>query len=302
MNTSRLQRARIALEGLAIGDAFGEHMAFGILDMRRFGKPTRDYPKGTWHYTDDTNMALSIYQILRENGHIDQDKLAQSFAYRFNRNRGYGAGASRLLHLIGAGADWRVESAALFAGTGSYGNGAAMRIPPLGAYFADDYEACVANARKSSEVTHSHPEGVAGGIAVAIAAAKVMRADGDLDVARQDYYATILQYTPQSEVYEKIQAVSEMRQTDPDYIAEKVGNGRAVSAQDTVPFVVWSAFRFMDNYSNAIWHTASVGGDTDTTCAMVGGIVACMVGIENIPPIWRDHTEKLPQWALGEND
>lgn len=296
-----LARARIALEGLSVADAFGAHLEFTTPDYLDRVIRQGLLPKGRWHYTDDTNMALSIYQILRENGEIDQEKLAASFAKRFERGRGYGAGASRMLQRVVAGADWRQESQAMFSGTGSYGNGAAMRIPPLGAYFADDFAACVENARRSAEVTHRHPEGIAGGIAVAVATAKVMQASGNIEAARRGYFETIIEHTPASEVRNKIRIASELESDDPRYAAAILGNGSAISAQDTVPFVVWSAFTALSSYEDAIWRTASVGGDVDTTCAMVGGMVACMLGVESISAQWRERREALPQWALGEN-
>jgi ADP-ribosylglycohydrolase len=52
-----------------------------------------------------------------------------------------------------------------------------------------------------------------------------------------------------------------------------LGSGYAVSAQDTVPFVLWCAAQYPDNYEEALWLTVSGLGDRDTTCAMVGGIV-----------------------------
>ena len=64
-SSERLNRACVALEGLSVGDSLG-----GFFE---FSKPshfvqTRTLPSGMWRYTDDTNMALSIYQILRECG------------------------------------------------------------------------------------------------------------------------------------------------------------------------------------------------------------------------------------------
>jgi ADP-ribosylglycohydrolase len=56
-------------------------------------------------------------------------------------------------------------------GRGSFGNGGAMRIAPLGAFFADDVERVVVEARRAREVTHAHPEAVARAVAVAVAAA-----------------------------------------------------------------------------------------------------------------------------------
>src|SRR6266699_4849057 len=72
---------------------------------------------------------------------------------------------------INAGAKWRETVANAFGGQGSMGNGSAMRVAPLGGYFADDLERCAEESRASSLVTHTHPEGVAGAIAVAVAAA-----------------------------------------------------------------------------------------------------------------------------------
>jgi ADP-ribosylglycohydrolase len=48
------------------------------------------------------------------------------------------------------------------------------------------------------------------------------------------------------------------------------------------------------------WILCSGGGDVDTTCAMVGGIVATYTGIEGIPPKWIASREVLPDWAFNE--
>ena len=74
-----------------------------------------------------------------------------------------------------------------------------------------------------------------------------------------------------------------------------LGNGSEVTAQDTVPFVLWSAAHHLDNYESALWHTASGLGDMDTTCAMVGGIVVMYTGIEGIPVEWLNNREPLPE-------
>ena len=50
----------------------------------------------------------------------------------------------------------------VFGGMGSMGNGAAMRVAPLGAYWADDYSTVVEQARLSADVTHAHADGQTG--------------------------------------------------------------------------------------------------------------------------------------------
>ncbi|MCP4245443.1 MAG: ADP-ribosylglycohydrolase family protein, partial [bacterium] len=49
-----------------------------------------------------------------------------------------------------------------------------------------------------------------------------------------------------------------------------------------------------DDYVEAMWATVAAGGDRDTTCAIVGGIVACRVDADAIPESWRQAREPLP--------
>ena len=92
-------------------------------------------------------------------------------------NRGYGPGTYSILCGIKQGLDWRTLTQVGFRGMGSFGNGAAMRVAPLGAFFADRSLTVVCDeARRSAEVTHAHAEGIAGGIAVAVAAVLAWRA------------------------------------------------------------------------------------------------------------------------------
>lgn len=299
-HTARLARARVALEGLSVADAFGGFFEFGRPDMVEFHLKNRRLPPTPWHYTDDTNMALSIYQILREYGEIRQDELANSFAEHFDRTRGYGMGARALMVRMRKGAHWRDVSAILF-GEGSYGNGGAMRVAPVGAYFADDLDAAIENARLSAEITHAHPEGVAGAIAVAIATAYAWRLrEAGEKPSRSQFIDAVLSHIPESEVRTKCAAARDLAPDlplRPDVVLA-IGNGSGVTAQDTVPFVLWSAGERLDDYEQAMWQTALAGGDVDTTCAMVGGITASYTGIDGIPPEWVASREPLPDWAL----
>ncbi|MBZ0286172.1 MAG: ADP-ribosylglycohydrolase family protein, partial [Anaerolineae bacterium] len=157
------------MEGLSVGDALGGFFEFGQPHHLSRSLQERKLPNTQWRFTDDTNMALSIYQNLRLYGEIKQDELAASFAHYFDRSRGYGLGARHLMIALRDGRPWRSASREMFNNKGSFGNGGAMRVAPLGAYFADDLEAVVTNARLSAEITHAHPEGIAGAIAVAVA-------------------------------------------------------------------------------------------------------------------------------------
>jgi ADP-ribosylglycohydrolase len=61
-----------------------------------------------------------------------------------------------------------------------------------------------------------------------------------------------------------------------------------------VPLALWCASQHLTDYEQALWLTVSALGDTDTTCAIVGGIIACRVGRHSLPANWLDHREPLP--------
>lgn len=279
------EKALVSLDGLSVGDGFGETFFETPLSMIQDHR----LPSAPWRWTDDTHMAISVVQTLFRHGRIDQDTLADLFAERFLRDsdRGYGGGAIRLLFEISRGGDWRDLSPKLFGG-GSYGNGAAMRVAPLGGYYAGDPSRAADEAAASAQVTHSHSEGIAGAIAVAVAAALV--ADERVEPGDSLLHKTLV-YIPQSTVAERIQTLIEKEPATAIDAAKLVGSGGRISAQDTVPFCLWCAGVHLDDFESALWSAVSAGGDMDTTCAIIGGIVAL-----SSPPSeeWVSRREPLP--------
>lgn len=292
---SREQRALNSLHGLAVGDAFGECYFPPNQGLIR----SRTLVEGRWRYTDDTNMALGIVACLFEHGKIEQDWLAERFAADFDHSRGYGPAMRRLLPAIKSGGDWRVLSKALFGGEGSFGNGAAMRVSPVGAYFADDLDAVAENARLSAEVTHAHPAGITGAIGIALGAA--------LACQRELYGPALLeaisQRLPVCDVARGVNRAAHLityslsERSKVALAVQALGNGSRISAQDTVPYALWSASNWLgpdeENYEEALWRTVEGLGDRDTTCAMVGGIVAARLGMQVIPTEWLKHAEPV---------
>lgn len=298
-----LLRALVSLEGLSIGDAFGEQF---FVDGRNEEDliARRVLPPGPWYFTDDTQMALSIHSVLRQYGHIKQEMLAFGFASRYDPSRGYGPAMHWLLNaLSGQSQAWSPLARSLFGGQGSFGNGAAMRVAPLGAYFANNLDAVVEQAQRSAEVTHAHPEGVAGAIGTAVAAAVAWRLHDEVKPSRSEFIEMVLPYIPDGVVREKARHARDLAPGCSVRLAvAALGNGSEVSAQDTVPFVLWCAGERLDNYEEAMWLTVSGLGDRDTTCAMVGGIVALSAGADSIPATWRQGREPLPRWPFQERN
>lgn len=289
---------RAVLEGLSVGDAFGEAFAYGHQDVRR--RVEAGVPAGPWWWTDDTAMALGIEECLLRAGCTDEAVLAWIFARNFKRepDRGYGKMARRILQQIGAGIPWDEASRGAFDG-GSMGNGAAMRVGPLGAWFADDLDRVVSEAVKSARVTHWHPEGVAGAVAVAVAVACAWQSRGTAaESARELIGREVMARTPAGGTREMIGvALRTDPATDVERVAKELGNGSLVTAPDTVPFVIWSALRSLDDFADAIITTVEAGGDCDTNAAMVGSILVARLGVESIPAEWLEGREKLPALA-----
>jgi ADP-ribosylglycohydrolase len=298
-HADRMDRARRSLDGLSVGDAFGERLFVSPGEIVTSLTERRVPAKPPWRWTDDTAMALELVATLDALGRIDPDTLVERLAERYRQEpwRGYGRGAHRLFEVVTHGTPWQVAAAELFGGQGSFGNGGAMRVAPVGAYFADDLDAVVTHARDSAIVTHGHPEGQAGAIATAVAAAVIWQTRGDAsEVAVDRMFTEVLARTPAGKTREGIaEAWTLIGTGDVEAAVSRLGNGSGVSSQDTVPFCMWCVARHPRDYVEAMWTTVSGLGDRDTTCAIVGGIIAA--GGAEPAAEWLDAREPLPAWT-----
>ncbi len=288
-----IDRARLSLEGLSIADAFGEQILHAGPHARVTALTERVAPVGRrWMWTDDTAMAISIVEQLAERGGIEPGELARAFARRYVADpaRGYGRGAHAVLAAIAEGTPYEEAARALFGGQGSRGNGGGMRAAPIGAYFAGELPAAAEHAARSAAPTHAHPDGIAGAVAVAVAAAAVFAGERDPRALLE----AVCAHTPPGPTLDGLRRARAMLGAEPVTVAAELGNGSAVLAADTIPFAVWCAATHLGDYAGALWACASVGGDIDTTCAMAGGIIAGAAGAEGIPAEWRASREPLP--------
>ena len=287
-----LARALVSLDGLSVGDAFGEGM-FARKNAIARREPS---PATPWRWTDDTAMALSVVAELAARDDVDPDALAMRFARRYAAEpwRGYGGTAHEILAAIGDGVAWQAAAQAPFGGQGSKGNGSAMRVAPLGAYFAHHLERAIAAARRSALPTHAHRDGIAGAIATAVAAAFAARMGaGELASDGAALLAAAWEHTPPSLTRDGIDAATRIPPSAAvTTAAAKLGNGSRVCCDDTVPLCLWLAARHLGDYETAMWETASALGDIDTNCAIVGGILAA--GGAAVPPTWLERREALP--------
>ena len=292
----RLNFSRISLIGLSVGDAFGQKF-FGeeseVLDRIL----QREMMPPAWNFTDDTVMGIAIYKTLEQYGEICQGELAKMFADNYSKDwrRGYGGTAHDILQAIGSGEDWRNVSPKAFDGMGSMGNGAAMRVAPIGAFFYDNISKIKEQARLSAEVTHYNEEGIAGAIAIALAAGITIESRLKCRTSNaSEFIEQIFTETPESDTkYAIRKALQVSKDSNIDFAVSVLGNGSRVIAQDTVPLAIWCIAHYRDSYEEALWKTVSALGDRDTTCAIVGSVVALNTGIDNIPSLWRKSVESF---------
>jgi ADP-ribosylglycohydrolase len=275
-----------SLEGLSVGDSFGQASFGQDLEAQ---VATRTLLPGPWMWTDDTAQAAALLSHLHVNAKVALESWAQDLArtYSADPSRGYGGSAHRVLRAISAGQPWREASAALFSGQGSMGNGAAMRVAPLGAVFHSHPERLIHEAGLSALPTHAHPEASAGAIAVALASA---HAAGGLSGA--ELLPAVIAGTPDGETRTRLQRAAELLPScSIQHAATVLGNGLDMLTQHTVPLCLWIASRNLGSFEQAMWETLAAGGDRDTTCAIVGGVV----GVRCPPPaIWTASREALP--------
>jgi ADP-ribosylglycohydrolase len=289
-----LQRSLESLQGLSIGDALGQcYFSLSREDEER-SLVTKVVPPAPWFYTDDTEMSMSVVAALAGQGGISQDRLASDFAARYSYDRAYGPAMHRALERIRSGEDWRSVSKSLFGGEGSFGNGAAMRSAPVGAYFMEDTAAVIREATLAAEVTHSHPEGIAGSIAVAIAASIACRCRNSRQrPSHAEFLDQVASFVPASQVRARIEKARAMENVEQIHFPVSVlGGGQLMAAHDTVPFALWCCAQSLEDFAGAIWLGIKGGIDRDTICA----IVVCYVGAAGIPEAWITQREPLPEW------
>ena len=141
----------------------------------------------------------------------------------------------------------------------SFGNGSAMRVSPVGFAF-DTMQGVVAEAKRSAEVTHNHPEGIKGAQAVAAA----------IFLAREkESKSKIKEFIEKNFGYNLSQTLAEIR---PHYYFDE-------TCQGSVPQAI-IAFLESDDFEDAVRKAVSLGGDSDTLACMTGGIAqACYEAI-----------------------
>ena len=266
------------LLGLAVGDALGGKFEAQSADALRARFPTVEhliaYPQEEIWYTDDTQMAIGVCEALIERGEIVEEVLCRAFVANYVPSRGYGRGARAVLDAMEDGRDHRQVAERHFPG-GSFGNGAAMRVAPVGLLFRDDRRRLWEQARLSALPTHLHPLGVEGARLTALAVALCSSAK---QFDRSNFFAELLAACESEEYRAKLEAAARVQ--GPNDLAEL---GNRIEALHSAPTAIASFALTPESFEATIGNVIFLGGDTDTLAAMAGALSGAYLGASRLP-------------------
>lgn len=217
--------------GLIAGDIMGS--VFESIQVKR--KDLRIIEQSS-RFTDDTVLALAVADAIMSKRPYEEVILEYAAKYP---DAGYGAGFYRWLHSIER------------KPYNSYGNGSAMRVGPVGLLFSS-VDMVLTEARKSAEITHNHPRGIAGAQATALAVhlAYIGKSKEEIrDIVQKKFS------------YNLSRTLEEIRK---DYSFQ-------MSCDNTVPEAL-IAFIESESVEDSIRNAISLGGDSDTLAAIAGAI------------------------------
>ncbi len=290
-----LSRFEGALVGLAVGDALGMPAEGMFRDdiSRMFAggigflpDPRRGLAPGQW--TDDTKMMLCHLESILETGAPDGADVARRFLdwLRSGDLRGIGRTTAQALERLARGADWRDSGV---GGRWAAGNGAAMRIAPVGLFFAFREGDIYDTVRDLSAITHDNEEAVAGAYVVAElvrrggSGASAERFDEFLDGAIERVGGTL--------------TAANLRKargfaadgTAPREALPALGVGGYVV--ESVAAAVYACLALGADFDSMMRALLLAGGDTDTNAAMAGAIFGAWRGLQAVPETLRETVE-----------
>jgi ADP-ribosylglycohydrolase len=288
--------------GTAVGDALG--LPFENLSRRRLrrftqGRPLRHrFVLGHGMVSDDTEHTCMVGQALLAVSN-DPERFARSLAWRFRfwlLCLPAAIGGATLRSIIKLWLGFPPSR----SGVWSAGNGPAMRAALLGVCLGEDRDRLRAYIRASTRLTHTDPRAERGAMLVALAAWRGGQGGPEsitplssLEAIRSrlaDSDDELDRLLNQMEAHLKCDAPAEA-------LADALGLRRGVSGYiyHTVPAAIYCWLRSPGNFRRAVEEIIRLGGDVDTTGAIVGGLVGATVGAGGIPVEWVEGLIEWPQ-------
>jgi ADP-ribosylglycohydrolase len=280
------------LMGLCIGDALGvpveftsraERIKSPVTSMQGYG--TWDVPPGTW--SDDSSLTFCLAECLCND--FSLDAIANSFwrwyheAYWTARGEVFDVGNTTFLAI----ANYKQGIPPLSAGgktENSNGNGSLMRILPMAYYHKSlTFAELISRVHQVSCITHAHMRSqIACGIYISIAVCLLQGLEPQ--AAYLQGLENIRSFYSTSEYALEMPHFSRVFSSEIDKLPlEDIRSSGYVI--DTLEASLWCLLN-SSNYAEAVLKAVNLGGDTDTTAAVTGGLAGIYYGLENIPSEW----------------
>jgi poly(ADP-ribose) glycohydrolase ARH3 len=280
--------------GSALGDAVGE-LAFRFPEEDRLRAAIAAAP--LLCYTDDTAMALGLAESLAERRDLDPGHLGQTFHRHFTREpwRGYASGPPNIFQMVEkSGLAYEKAARQLFGGQGSLGNGAAMRVAPLGLFFHDhDPRDLYDKATASAAVTHAHPLAQDGAAVQAGVVALAMKLNPGKPFPQDAFFRRMQGMARSPELKEKLSLLRTLLKSQvPGPQAARI-LGQSVMVHESLPFALYAFLAWPHSFEDCLMSAVLNGGDRDTLGAMAGAVSGAYLGAAAIPALWREKLENL---------
>lgn len=291
------------LLGTAVGDSIG--LPFENLSRRSVSKLARGPLKqsllfGRGLLSDDTEHTQMVALSLLEAGPdvaLFRRRLASRLRWWLLAGPpGVGSATARSILKL-----WVGVSPAN-SGVFSAGNGPAMRAAIIGVVWGRDRDRLVEMVRASSGVTHSDPKAFEAALAVAVAAHCARReqfaAPAAALTAWEAAYRAVSPNPATMAVEIDLLRDACAQQWSLQTLADRLGCAKGVSgyALHTVPAALYAWMLHASDLRQAVSAIIRCGGDTDSTAAIVGGIVGAGLGPDAVPAEWLSHL-----WAWPRN-
>lgn len=300
INMDLISRFQGALIGTFVGDALGMPLeGLTVAEIRKKFGEVREMLEGRLGrgtYTDDTEMMLATAESLCRARGFDGGDMALSILENFHRERGYGKGTQRVLELLRSGVSWELAGEEVFPG-GSFGNGAAMRIAPVGCFFYDQPQKLKEVALAAARITHTHRLGYQGAVLQARAVAGVLRVEPGKELDGENFLAELDSFLgPEAPEYgEALGKVRKLLKASPSTgtVAAVLGNDSR--ALYSVPAAIYSFLKHKENFEEVVVRAVLLGGDTDTIGSMAGALAGAYRGYQAVPRRWWEVLENGPK-------
>lgn len=279
-----------SLIGTGVGDGLGASLeGWRMIDPAEV--ETLGEKRSSLIYTDDTHMMIGVAESLVKNKGFDGEHMTRRFIENYDLEpfRGYGPGPPRIFRMIENGEAWDKAAGKLYGG-GSYGNGSAMRIAPVGVFYYDDPLKLKEVAYKSSQITHTHELGREGAALQAFAVALATGTNPSPKFQFDKFLARLMDSIEHDIYKHKLKSIKKLcGEKDRSRVVQELGHG--IEAPNSVPTAIYSFLSHPHSFEEAVIYAISLGGDTDTIGAMTGAISGAYLGVEAIPPKWQDKLE-----------